>query len=167
VPVTEHTLILLRHGKSDWSGGEPDLHRPLADRGRRQAAEAGRWLEAIAGRLVLALVSPAERARRTWEIASAELESPPRTTFEERVYAASEGTLLDLVRNLADDLGTVVLVGHNPGLEDLGSTMTGQWVLMKTSGLAVITIDGLWSAAGRSSGDLTAFGRPPKTPQAR
>jgi phosphohistidine phosphatase len=160
--LTAHTLILLRHGKSDWSGGEPDLHRPLADRGRRQAAEAGRWLAANAGPLDQALVSPAERARITWELASAEIETPPPTTFEERVYGASEGTLLDLVRNLSADLRTVVLVGHNPGLEDLASTLTGQWVLMKTSGIAVVSLPDLWSGAGRDSGELTAFGRPPK-----
>lgn len=159
--MSERRLILLRHGKSDWSGGEPDLHRPLASRGRRQAAEAGAWLAAHAGPLDLAVVSPAERAQRTWEIASAELATPPATRTEDRAYAASARSLVDIVRNLADDLGTVALVGHNPGLEDLVETLTGRWVLMKTSGLAVVAVEGLWSAAGRSTGRLEAYGRPP------
>lgn len=81
--------------------------------------------------------------------------------MEERAYAATAGTLLDLVRNLPDDLGKVVLVGHNPGLEDLVETLTGRWVLMKTSGLAVVELRGSWSSAGRASAELRASGRPP------
>ena len=156
------TLILLRHAKSDWSGGESDLLRPLAKRGRRQAPDAGRWLAAGIGRVDLAVVSPAERARSTWQLASAELAAPPPTRIDDRVYAASERELLGLVRELADDLNTVVLVGHNPGVEDLVSTLTGQWVPMPTSSLAVMAMRGPWSAAGHLSAALTASGRPPK-----
>ncbi len=67
-PISERTLILLRHAKSDWSGDEVDLARPLADRGRRQAPDSGRWLNANIGSIALALVSPAERARSTWDL---------------------------------------------------------------------------------------------------
>ena len=109
--MTERTLILLRHGKSDWSGGEPDLQRPLASRGRRQAAEAGAWLAANISGLDLAVVSPAERARRTWELASAELATSPPTQVDERAYAASARTLMEIVRNLPDDVGTTGVVG--------------------------------------------------------
>jgi phosphohistidine phosphatase len=165
--VTERTLILLRHGKSDWSGGEPDVHRPLAGRGRRQAAEAGRWLEANAGVLDLAVVSSAERARTTWEIASAELATAPPMRLEDDAYAASAHALLELVRGLPDEASRVVLVGHNPGLEDLVSTLSGRWVLMKTAGLAVIELSGPWSSAGESSAQLTTFGRPPRSVSAR
>src|SRR6478735_578713 len=63
------TLVLLRHAKSDWSTGEPDPRRPLAGRGRRQAPEAGRWLAANLDAIDLAVVSPATRARQTWELA--------------------------------------------------------------------------------------------------
>lgn len=161
--MSEHTLILLRHGKSDWSGGEPDLRRPLAPRGRRQAAEAGRWLAASVGRVDLAVVSPAERARRTWQLASAELAVPAPVRVEERAYAASAATLLALVQDLPDDLTTVLFVAHNPGLEDLVSTLTGSWAWMPTSGLAVISLPGPWASAGPDSGELTASGRPPTT----
>jgi phosphohistidine phosphatase len=160
-PATERTLVVLRHAKSDWSGGEPDVRRPLAARGRRQAAEAGRWLAGNLGTIDLAVVSPAERARRTWELASVEVAEPVPMRSEERAYAASSGTLLDLVRDLTDDLGTVVLVGHNPGVEDLVTTLTGRWVAMPTSCLAVIALTGPWASAGPSSGELRAFGRPP------
>jgi phosphohistidine phosphatase len=159
--VPERTLVLLRHAKSDWSGGEADVLRPLAKRGRRQAADAGRWLAASIGHLDLAVVSPAQRARSTWQLASAGLTAPPPTRVDERAYAASAHTLLGVVRELSDDLTTVVLVGHNPGLEELVSTLTGQWVTMPTSGLAVLAVPGPWSSAGRSSARLRASGRPP------
>lgn len=107
------TLILLRHGKSDWSGGEPDLLRPLAPRGRRQAPVAGRWLAGNVGRIHLAVISPAERTRQTWRLASAELAVPPPVREDDRVYAGSAPSLLGLVRELPGDLATVVLVGHN------------------------------------------------------
>ena len=156
------TLILLRHAKSDWSGDEPDHDRPLAKRGRRQAPEAGRWLADLVGRIDLAVVSPAVRARQTWELVSAPLSEPPPTRFEDRVYAASAGALLDIVRALPDDATTVVLVGHNPGLEDLASALTGRWVSMPTSALAVIGLSGGWQTAGTDEADLLASGRPPE-----
>ena len=70
VMTIERTLILLRHAKSDWSGSAPDFDRPLAERGRAQAPLAGRWLANHVDRIDLAIVSPAERARETWELAS-------------------------------------------------------------------------------------------------
>jgi phosphohistidine phosphatase len=155
------TLILLRHGKSDWSGGEPDHERPLVRRGRRQAAEAGQWLAAHVDRIDVAVVSPAERAHSTWTIASAELSEPPRVELDDRVYAASGGTLLGIVRELSDDLTTVVLVGHNPGLEDLSARLTGEWVEMPTSARAVIEVTGPWAGAGPSTAEVHASGRPP------
>jgi phosphohistidine phosphatase len=157
----EHTLILLRHAKSDWSGGEADIDRPLAKRGRRQAPDAGRWLSASIDSIDLAVVSPAKRARSTWDLVSAELDVPPRTLIDDRVYAASDRGLLRVVRHLSDDVNTVVLVGHNPGLGDLVALLTGESPPMPTSALAVIAVTGSWSTVGDSSSVLTATGRPP------
>src|SRR4051794_3348531 len=102
--VAERTLILLRHAKSDWSGVEPDVERPLAERGRRQALDAGRWLRVHVGRIDLAVVSPARRARTTWDLVASELDDPPRGQVDERTYAASAAELLTVVRGLDDDL---------------------------------------------------------------
>jgi len=159
--MSERTLVLLRHAKSDWSGDERDVDRPLADRGRRQAPKAGRWLAANLDRIDLAVVSPALRARSTWELVSAELAAPPATRYDERVYAASGEDLLDAVRGLDDELTTVVLVGHNPGMEDLASLLAGRWVSLVTSALAVFSLSGPWSAAGERPATLRASGRPP------
>jgi phosphohistidine phosphatase len=155
------TLILLRHAKSDWSANEPDRLRPLAKRGRRQAPEAGRWLAGRVGTIDLAVVSTATRAQQTWQLASAELAVPPPVRDEDRVYAASAHELLDLVRELPADAGTVVLVGHNPGFEDLATTLTGQPVEMPTSALAVIDVPGGWASVAAAGGVLRAAGRPP------
>ncbi len=159
--MSEHTLILLRHGKSDWSGDEPDRERPLATRGRRQAPQAGRWLAKHVPVLDLAVVSPAERARSTWELVAAELGAPPQTRVDDRLYAASGTALLQVVRELSDDLRTVVVVGHNPGLEDLASSLVGHRVSMPTSALAVVDLSGPWSAAGPATAELRSAGRPP------
>ncbi len=159
--VAEHTLILLRHAKSDWSGHESDHDRPLAKRGRRQAPEAGRWLAVNVDSIDLAVVSTAQRARTTWDLASDELEQPPRTRHDDDAYAASLSELLDIVRHLDEALGTVVLVGHNPGIEALAETLTGETVPMPTSALAVIELTSTWDGAGRVRGLLRAAGRPP------
>ena len=155
------TLILLRHGKSDWSGDEPDHLRPLARRGRRQVPEAGRWLADNIGAIDLAVVSPAERTRETWRIAAAELAVPPPVREDDRMYAGSARSLLGVVRELPDEVGTVVLVGHNPEVEDLVASLTDRWVPMPTSALAVIDLPGPWSAVGNTAADLQSHGRPP------
>jgi phosphohistidine phosphatase len=159
--VRERTLILLRHAKSDWSGDEADVDRALAKRGRRQAPDAGRWLASNIDSIDLAVVSPANRARSTWDLVAAEFDTPPPMRLDDRVYAASGGELLDVVRDLPDDVNTVVLVGHNPELEDLVVLLTGESVPMPTSALAVIDVPGSWSTVGRGGAVLRAAGRPP------
>ena len=156
-----NTLIVLRHGKSDWSGGEPDHLRPLAPRGRRQVPEAGRWLADHAGDIDLAVVSPAERARETWQLASAELPVPPPIRVDDRVYGGAAGSLLGVLQALPDEVATVVLVGHNPGVEDLVASLIGRWVPMPTSALAVVDLPGPWPTAGTVPAALRAQGRPP------
>lgn len=156
------TLILLRHGKSDWSGGEPDHLRPLARRGRRQVPEAGRWLADNVGVIDLAVVSPAERTRETWRLAAAELAVPPPVREDDRVYGGSARSLLGVLQELPEEVATLVLVGHNPGVEDLVASLTGRTVSMPTSALAVIDLAGPWSAAADTAADLRALGRPPE-----
>jgi phosphohistidine phosphatase len=155
------TLIVLRHGKSDWSGDEPDHLRPLGARGRRQVLEAGRWLADNVGVIDLAVVSPAERTRETWRLAAAELPVAPPVREDDRVYAGSARSLLGVLQELPEEVATLVLVGHNPGVEDLVASLTGRWVAMPTSSLAVIDLSGPWSAAANTAAELRAQGRPP------
>jgi phosphohistidine phosphatase len=160
----ERTLILLRHAKSDWSREDADVDRPLSKRGLREAPQAGRWLARGVASIDLAVVSPANRARKTWELASAELDSRPPASIDDRMYAASANQLLGVVQTLPDDAATVLLVGHNPGIEELVSLLTDESLSMPTSALAVIGVEGSWSTAGQSSAKLLASGRPPTEP---
>jgi len=109
----------------------------------------------------LAVVPPAERARSTWKLASAELDDPPTARIDERVYAASVDELVEVVQELPDDVRTAALVGHNPGIEELVGALTGTWAPMPTSALAVIAVAGTWSGAGASTAQLLVSGRPP------
>lgn len=156
--MPELTLILFRHAKSDQSSTEADIDRPLNPRGLRQAPEAGRWLADNIDAIDLAVVSPAYRARTTWELASAELDPQPQTRIDDRIYG---GSLLNVVRDLPDDAHTVVLVGHNPGIEELASLLSNASVPMPTSAIAVLGADTPWSSAGHSWATLRAEGRPP------
>lgn len=118
-------LVVLRHAKSAWPAGVPDHERPLAPRGRRDAPAVGQAL-ARADRLPdLAVCSTAVRARLTWELASAQWGTPPPVRYDERVYAADVPELLDVVRETPGQVGTLLLVGHNPGLEELVLELAG------------------------------------------
>ena len=159
VTNTERTLILLRHAKSDWTEFVVDIDRPLAERGRGQAPLAGRWLAARTGPVDLAIVSPAQRARETWELVSAELATAPPARFDDSVYAASADRLLDVVREVPEDVRTVILVGHNPGMEVLASHLAGQDVIMRTSGIAEFGVSGRWPELDAATASLRAAGR--------
>jgi phosphohistidine phosphatase len=156
----EHTLVLIRHAKSDWSTHTTDLTRPLNGRGQRQAPASGRWLAENLDQIDRAVVSPAQRARSTWDLVSAELPVAPPITIDDRAYTFDGRALLPIVRGFDDADAVVALVGHNPAMEEFVELLTGDWVAMPTSCLAVIGFDGPWSAAG-PGGRLLAHGRPP------
>ncbi|WP_127089319.1 SixA phosphatase family protein [Aquabacter cavernae] len=116
-------LILLRHAKSDWPDGIVDLERPLAARGRTAAPLMGRYLarEGLVPDRIL--VSPARRTRETWDLLSAEMKGLPDSASEPRIYEASAARLLAVVREQPDTAHTLLLIGHNPGFEDLADTL--------------------------------------------
>ncbi|MDT0435721.1 MULTISPECIES: SixA phosphatase family protein [Streptomyces] len=118
-------LVVLRHAKSAWPEGVPDHDRPLAPRGLRDAPAAGRALadgDVLPG---LALCSTATRARRTWELASAQWGTPPPVRLDGRLYGADAPELLDVVQETSAGVGTLLLVGHSPGLADLVLALAG------------------------------------------
>jgi len=156
------TLVVVRHAKSDWTGDHADRDRPLNSRGRKQAAEAGRWLAAHAPYLDLAVVSPAARSRLTWDLVAVELRDPPPVRVAEAAYAFEGGVLLDLVAGLDPEVEAVVLVGHNPAAEALVSALVGSGHAMPTSCIAVLRWEGTWDAP--HDVELVAHGRPPAMP---
>jgi phosphohistidine phosphatase len=118
-------LVVLRHAKSARPSDVPDHDRPLAPRGRRDAPAAGRALAAADCLPDLALCSTAVRARQTWELAAAQWGTPPPVRHDPRLYAADAPGLLAVVRETPPQVGTLLLVGHNPGLEDLVLDLAG------------------------------------------
>lgn len=155
-----HTLIVIRHAKSDWDAPVGDHQRPLAKRGRRQAPEIGRWLAANDLVPDAAIVSSAQRARQTWDLVAAELAGrAPRPQIAEAAYTFSGTNLLDLVNTLPEAAAVVALVGHNPAVEELVQLLTGQWISLPTSALAVVDVPS-WPAVRRGAGCLVRAGRP-------
>ncbi|WP_018684136.1 SixA phosphatase family protein [Actinokineospora enzanensis] len=135
-------LVVLRHAKSAWPDGVPDYRRPLNDRGRRDAPAVGRWLATHIEDIDLALVSPATRTRQTWELAAAHLPTVPPTTFDEQLYGEGAGSILTVLAEIPDTARTILLIGHNPDLEDVVETLTGTRPEFKTAALALLTWPG-------------------------
>lgn len=159
--MAKRTLVLMRHAKSDWSGDESDRERPIAARGKRQAKEAGRWLDEHLAELDFVVTSPAKRARSSWQVAGGECHHRPIVDTDERIYTMADSDLLATLHDIDDDISSTLLVGHNPGLDELVTRLTGQRVDMVTSALAVLRFSGRWRDLTRGSCQLEAFGRPP------
>jgi len=119
-------LILLRHAKSAWPDGVPDHERPLAPRGRRDAPAAGMWLRKSDYVPDQVLCSTARRARETWQLVEEKLGAHPQTTFEQRVYGAASTQILDLARQTPGDVGTLLIVGHDPAMRELALELASE-----------------------------------------
>ncbi|MEU1013469.1 MULTISPECIES: histidine phosphatase family protein [unclassified Streptomyces] len=117
-------IVLFRHAKADWPQ-VPDHERPLAERGRTDAAVAGRKLADTGITFDLALCSTATRTRETWKLAVHELAHRPKTVYEERIYEASPGELIAVLNELPDEAHHVILIGHNPGVHGLADILAG------------------------------------------
>ena len=166
----EKRLLLLRHAKSDWSRALlSDLERPLNARGRRDAACLGRWIAASGLEAPARIIaSPARRVQETLTrlLPAAGWEKVPRS-IEEGLYLASESWLLARIRALPDDCESVMLVGHNPGLEALlvrlsrgRAPVTASGKIFTTANLACIAGPDLWREWQEGDTRLTCLVRP-------
>src|SRR5260370_13635801 len=108
--------VLLRHAKSAWPD-VADHERPLARGGRRDAPVAGRWLRAAGRAPDHVICSTARRARETWQLAAAELDASPSVSFDQRVYGAAAGELLDLARDIAPRTRILPIIAHDPAMQ--------------------------------------------------
>lgn len=121
------TLFLLRHGKSSRDDPELDDHdRPLKPRGRRAAQHIGDWLQQSSLSIDRVLCSTAVRARETWELAASRLRRVPPVEYTEALYLCPVAQFAQVLRSLPASVQSVLLVGHNPGLEDLLACLTGE-----------------------------------------
>ncbi|KFB09518.1 SixA phosphatase family protein [Nitratireductor basaltis] len=162
-------LYLLRHAKSSWDDPAlADHDRPLSGRGERAAPLMGRYMAEQGLFPDHVLVSPARRTRRTWKLLASELgQGYSEAEFHDDIYNASADRLLTLLRQVPDDVARVLLVGHNPGLEDLASSLADEdsdadaAARMRekypTAALACFEVQEQWSALDHGTACLTRF----------
>jgi phosphohistidine phosphatase len=120
------TIFLLRHGKSSWKDTSlDDFDRPLAGRGRRAASAMGRFLKSEHIEPALILCSPAARTRETLSLMQEKFGTAVPIRFEKGIYMAEAPLLLRRLRGLSDSLPSVMIIGHNPSLEQLALLLVG------------------------------------------
>jgi phosphohistidine phosphatase len=156
-----HTLILVRHAKSDYPAGVPDHDRPLNTRGMRDAPRIGAWLAARHDPnqtgVTCVLVSSARRAQLTWLLASGAMGAATSRWIdheEPRIYESDSRVLARVIGELRETCQSAVLVGHNPGLDDLVADLVDPAELaaspflgFKTSTVTVLATEEEWPVA--------------------
>ncbi|MCD9186055.1 MAG: histidine phosphatase family protein [Pyrinomonadaceae bacterium] len=155
-------LYILRHAKSSWDNPVlADFERPLNERGIKTADFMGKFISENDLLPDLILSSPATRARETANIIKKTAELQAEIKFEENIYESSPQMLLKILSEIKENFQTVMLVGHNPGLEGLIKTLTGELQSMPTAGLAVIEVNAeKWKEIKPESGILQNLVRP-------
>jgi phosphohistidine phosphatase len=135
------TLYVLRHAKSDWNDARlTDFERPLNERGLHAARKMGEFLREreIAPDSIIS--SPARRARETAQIIKQAARFSAEIHFEPRIYEASVSDLIEIVSNVENDCEKLLIVGHNPGFEQLVEILTSELHAMPTAALAQIEL---------------------------
>jgi len=156
------TLLILRHAKS--SRDDPslrDFDRPLNERGKDDAKLMGGFVRGENLITDVVISSPAKRARQTTKLFlnAAKLSNEP--TFEERIYEAGLPQLLLVLSEIDSSHAVAILIGHNPGFEELLASLTGQTARMPTAALACIDLSiGDWRDVHPRSGKLRWFVTP-------
>lgn len=155
-------LYILRHAKSSWDNPIlADFERPLNERGINTAHFMGEFITENEFLPDLILSSPATRARETSNIVKKKAHLHADIKLEENIYEASPQTLLKVVSELKENFQSVLLVGHNPGLEGLIKLLTTENQSMPTAGLAVIELNiEKWNEVKPESGNLLDMIRP-------
>jgi phosphohistidine phosphatase len=163
--MTARTLVLLRHAKAETPGDGPDFQRKLSEKGQADADAAGSWLADEGLRPDLVICSPATRTRQTWHgvavgLAQADPDgAAPEVHYEQDLYDGGRTEIIDLVRAVSDEMGTVLVIGHNPSVSDVSVLLRSDredadFEGLKTCGLAVHRMEGSWSATEPGSMEL-------------
>jgi phosphohistidine phosphatase len=161
-----HTLYLLRHAKSSWADPTlSDWERPLAPRGRRDGKRVAEQLARLGIEPELVLCSPAERTRETLELLRPGLGATAAIRLETELYAASSDQLLERVRLVPESVANVMVIGHNPGLQELALALASAGAELErlkakfpTAALATLTLaETPWGRLSRGDAVLAAF----------
>ena len=159
-------LLLLRHAKSSWDDPKlPDHSRPLNARGKYAAANVGRVMRHVGALPDRVLVSSARRTLQTLEQLEP-WETAPRIEVMDGLYLAHGNAILELVRDVAPETACLLVVGHNPGLHELGLALADKEIGIEeqklhegfpTSALAWFGFDGPWSELADGKAELKRF----------
>jgi phosphohistidine phosphatase len=154
-------LLLLRHAKSSWDNPSlADHDRPLAPRGRRAAKLMGAHLRRSPLDVSVVLCSSARRALQTLELVA----PPGEVEIEDELYGASADGLLERLMRVPDVHNAVMLIGHNPAMQELAAGLAPGGGLAEhkfpTGALATLTFSGPWSGLEWGCAELTGFVRP-------
>jgi phosphohistidine phosphatase len=161
-----HTLYLLRHAKSSWADPSlPDPERPLAPRGRRDAKRIAKHLVRLGIEPELVLCSAAERTRQTLELVRPAIDGTSKVRLEAELYGASSDELLGRLRAVPEAVASVMLIGHNPGLQDLALVLASDGAELgrlrakfPTAALATLTLPKTsWSRLSQADALLAAY----------
>jgi phosphohistidine phosphatase len=157
---------LLRHGKSSWSDETlADVDRPLAPRGERAAKRIGKYMRRQQIRPALVLCSPSLRTRQTLEAIEGSLGTDSTVKVVPELYAASEQELLGALRTVPDSVNSVLVIGHNPGLQQLAVALASRGgdvprleEKFPTGALATLVArSGSWSALKPGDAELVDY----------
>lgn len=162
--------MIVRHAQAEHVDGLDDRDRALTARGRRDAAALGRWLAETVGVPDLVLCSSARRTVQTWELAGGGLGGEPVVQARDDLCLGSAGTLLAAARAVPTDVGTLVVVGHEPVQSTLATALagpgsraealTGLAAGFSTAAVAVLEVEGPWDALQPHGGRLVGFSVP-------
>jgi phosphohistidine phosphatase len=140
-------LILMRHAKSDWSGGLDDHERPLNGRGRQSAPDVAEQLAGLGWTPELVVSSDSARTTETWALMAPALPHA-EVKLTRRLYLPSVQAIGRVIGGLPDEVVTAMLVGHNPGFSEAVEWLTGEGIDLKTANAALLetTVEG-WEKA--------------------
>lgn len=159
------TLIILRHSKTEKINPAGDQARELTKPGRRWATEAGREILDATGLPDLLVTSNAIRALQTGDLAAEAMKFSGERRVIPEIYGATENELVQVIQAFPDDFSSIVLVGHNPGLEELANSFPGkrEHGHLPTAGWVVVEMSAeSWQDAKAGAGKVTAYGTPNK-----
>jgi phosphohistidine phosphatase len=163
--MTTRTLHLLRHAKSSWDDQSlADHERPLSPRGVRDAKRIGKHLGTLPAPPDLVLCSSAVRTRQTLDLVKSSL-GDATVHVEEGLYGASAADLLERLRGLPEAAGSALVIGHNPGIQDLtldlaapGPLLDAVSVKFPTCALATLALgERTWSSLSAGDAELVGF----------
>jgi phosphohistidine phosphatase len=143
-------LLLMRHGQAETGDEWPDHDRPLTDKGRADARGMGRWIAAHAGRPEVVRCSSALRVRQTWSAVARGIPDPPEPTFLRSIYLAGPDQLVAALSDIPDDIATVLVIGHNPTMQQVVAARTGESRGFPAGTVALLDVAGSWARPGRA-----------------